>query len=93
MQLKKKPVTNIQHSTSISTFDALSKWHDGHLSQIIWILFWYKIKLCIGDEYCDDIANTLACDYDGGDCCAEDANTDYCVICDCIINDGTGKKL
>ena len=51
-------------------------------------LFWYKIKLCIGDGFCDDIANTLACDYDDGDCCVEDPNTDYCVICDCIINDG-----
>ena len=51
-------------------------------------LFWYKIKLCIEDGFCDDIANTLACDYDGGDCCVEDPNTDYCVICDCIINDG-----
>ena len=51
-------------------------------------------KLCIGDTYCDDIANTFGCDYDGGDCCAEDANTDYCVICDCIINDGNqGSKV
>ena len=32
----------------------------------------------IGDGYCDDGANSLDCNFDGGDCCGPNVNTDYC---------------
>lgn len=38
----------------------------------------------IGDGLCDDEANILECDYDGGDCCGEDVISDYCTSCECI---------
>ena len=37
----------------------------------------------VGDRYCDDITNTLECNFDGGDCCGVDANTQYCSECQC----------
>merc|ERR1719357_1373360 len=37
----------------------------------------------IGDNYCDDENNHSECGYDGGDCCGDDVNTQYCVICEC----------
>jgi len=33
LQLKNITITNIWHSTPISTFDALSKWHEPHTSK------------------------------------------------------------
>jgi len=41
----------------------------------------------IGDNYCDDQNNNPECDFDGGDCCQEDAEEgwdDYCEICECF---------
>ena len=32
----------------------------------------------IGDDYCDDGANNVDCNFDGGDCCGPNVNTDYC---------------
>ena len=32
----------------------------------------------IGDGFCDDGANNLDCNFDGGDCCGPNVNTDYC---------------
>ena len=37
----------------------------------------------IGDLYCDDITNTAECGYDGGDCCGDEVDTDYCEECIC----------
>ena len=37
-----------------------------------------------GDNYCDDENNNLACNYDGGDCCGSNANTEYCTECLCL---------
>ena len=37
----------------------------------------------LGDGFCDDITNTIECDYDGGDCCMSDINTQYCEVCLC----------
>ena len=37
----------------------------------------------VGDGYCDDIANTQICNWDGGDCCGPYANTDHCSDCTC----------
>ena len=36
------------------------------------------------DGYCDDLANHEACNFDGGDCCDESTNTDYCEDCQCL---------
>ena len=38
-----------------------------------------------GDGVCDDNNNHKGCDYDGGDCCAKNANFKYCkkVFLDC----------
>ena len=37
----------------------------------------------IGDGYCDDATNNAECGYDGGDCCGDDVNTEYCNECIC----------
>ena len=44
-----------------------------------------------GDGICDDIANTLECNYDGYDCCVTQffidiPNLDFCDDCQCYIN-------
>ena len=41
---------------------------------------WYK------DGYCDDENNILECGFDGGDCCGNQANFDYCSVCKCLDN-------
>ena len=42
----------------------------------------------IGDGYCDDINNSPDCTYDGGDCCGDNINTDYCTECQCLDPNG-----
>ena len=37
----------------------------------------------IGDGYCDDMNNIEICNYDGGDCCGDNVNTQYCFRCQC----------
>ena len=51
-------------------------------------IHFFLIKVCletdhVGDGYCDDIANTQICNWDGGDCCDPYANTDHCSDCTC----------
>ena len=43
----------------------------------------------LGDGFCDDITNTIECDYDGGDCCMSDINTQYCEECLCHSSTST----
>ena len=43
----------------------------------------------IGDRFCDDINNNLACTYDGGDCCLSNINTAFCTECQCLEEGGT----
>jgi len=38
----------------------------------------------VGDGYCDDGANNLDCNYDGGDCCGSNVNKQYCSKCQCL---------
>ena len=38
----------------------------------------------IGDAYCDDINNNVGCNFDGGDCCGANVNTEYCTECLCL---------
>ena len=50
------------------------------------------IALCVGcgfpqwqgDGYCDDVNNDADCEFDGGDCCGDDVNTNYCTACECL---------
>ena len=37
----------------------------------------------IGNGYCNDNNNNLHCNYDGGDCCGPNVNTQYCTECQC----------
>lgn len=37
----------------------------------------------VGDGYCDDVTNDFLCDYDGGDCCVDEPNHEFCLICAC----------
>ena len=36
------------------------------------------------DNYCDDQNNNCGCDWDGGDCCGSNVNTNYCSACECL---------
>ena len=37
-----------------------------------------------GDNKCDDQNNNCGCDWDGGDCCGSNVNTQYCSACECL---------
>ena len=37
-----------------------------------------------GDNFCDDENNNAGCEWDGGDCCGDDVNTQYCSACECL---------
>ena len=37
----------------------------------------------IGNGYCDDETNNANCNFEGGDCCGLNANTNYCIRCIC----------
>ena len=37
----------------------------------------------IGDGYCDDETNNADCNFDGGDCCGPNVNTQWCAQCIC----------
>ena len=37
----------------------------------------------VHDAYCDDNTNTAECNYDGGDCCGSNVNTQFCSDCLC----------
>ena len=45
----------------------------------------------VGDGYCDDVTNNMECNYDGGDCCLDPVNTQYCSECQCL--DGGGSTV
>merc|ERR1711981_64396 len=38
----------------------------------------------VGDNYCDDECNNEDNDFDGGDCCGDDVNEQYCSACNCL---------
>ena len=44
----------------------------------------------ITDGYCDDINNNNDCNYDGGDCCGCNVNTEWCTECQCLDPNGSG---
>ena len=37
-----------------------------------------------GNAVCDSAYNTKVNDYDGGDCCGDNVNTQYCSACECL---------
>ena len=37
-----------------------------------------------GDGACDDGNNNCGCEWDGGDCCGENVNTQFCSACECL---------
>ena len=49
------------------------------------------IKL-VGDGVCNDETNTANCNFDGGDCCLNVINKEYCSECKCFLKEfcGTG---
>jgi len=36
------------------------------------------------DQWCDDENNNAECAWDGGACCGDDVNTQYCSACECL---------
>jgi hypothetical protein len=41
----------------------------------------------IGDGFCDDFNNNIACNYDDGDCCGwSSVKNNFCIICACKCN-------
>ena len=44
----------------------------------------------IGDNFCDDVTNNIGCNFDGGDCCGANVNTEYCSACLCLESGGGG---
>ena len=45
-----------------------------------------------GDGYCDDNNNNEGCEFDGGDCCGPNVNTQYCTKCECLEEVVGGKN-
>jgi hypothetical protein len=41
----------------------------------------------IGDGFCNDKTNNAACNFDGGDCCGYNINTNLCSDCKCYFNE------
>jgi hypothetical protein len=40
----------------------------------------------VGDGVCNDETNIAGCNYDGGDCCLMNVNTDSCSDCNCLAS-------
>ncbi len=38
----------------------------------------------LGNGICEDYANIKECDFDGGDCCGNNVNTQLCSECQCL---------
>ena len=39
----------------------------------------------VGNGFCNDETNNADCNFDGGDCCVINANTDFCSDCECYL--------
>jgi hypothetical protein len=39
----------------------------------------------VGNGFCNDETNIAECEYDGGDCCVENVNTNFCSDCGCHL--------
>ena len=54
------------------------------------LLFSFSFSDCdnaalIGNGFCNDETNNPDCNYDGGDCCVVNTNTDSCSDCSCLL--------
>ena len=45
-----------------------------------------------GDNICDDENNNCGCEWDGGDCCGSNVNTNYCSACECLDPNAAGSR-
>ena len=45
----------------------------------------------VGDNQCDDETNHAGCNFDGGDCCGDNINTNFCIECNCKHQSACGK--
>ena len=45
---------------------------------------WCAIPNDVGNGYCADENNNTGCNFDNGDFCASNVNTDYCSLCLCL---------
>ena len=59
-------------------------------SRYVHILFSFLVPGCynvalVGNGLCNDETNNPDCNYDGGDCCAMNANTNSCSECVCHL--------
>ena len=50
-----------------------------------------KLPPRFGDNYCDDDNNNEECGWDGGDCCGDNVNTQYCSACECLDPNAGGS--
>ena len=50
-----------------------------------------KLLFRFGDNYCDDDNNNEECGWDGGDCCGDNVNTQYCSACECLDPNAGGS--
>ena len=55
----------------------------GNINDLLMLSSGCAIPSWYADNYCDDINNNAACNYDGGDCCGPNVNTWYCSDCSC----------
>ena len=55
----------------------------------------FQISGCdiAGDGYCDDATNDGRCDFDGGDCCLPNKDTQFCLFCLCYAEKPEGKYV
>ena len=42
-----------------------------------------SVHALVGNGYCNDETNNADCNYDGGDCCLLDVNSEHCSECEC----------
>ena len=73
------------NSTSTEVFNLIKK------SSLLYSLEFCEFPDDIGDRVCDDENNNEACEYDGGDCCGPNVDTEHCKECQCLDPNYQGK--
>ena len=53
----------------------------------LFIVFNCSNVLLVGNGFCNDETNTVACNYDGGDCCINFVNKENCSECHCYLEE------
>ena len=78
-------IAQIDYKTSI--YILVAKWANCSSESI---LQEDSVPYFLGDGFCDDTLNILACEYDLGDCCS--GGKDFCVHCQCLEELDTTTK-